>query len=203
VGWLADGFVQAGRLASRAAAARACQEAAAALVDWFVGRCSCGESFAAGDACVGDRNTGAGRSGCGALLKPGGGPARGTRRVGGGIWLAAGPGVLVTYGRKSSKSAADAAALAALAYAWLGDAGAETSARERRGRPIPEMERALKEWRRAAGRSRLLQGWAARSLARSAVSARASEVLEVRNLFMAGTLASSWIKKTVLNIENK
>jgi hypothetical protein len=43
----------------------------------------------------------------------------------------------------------------------------------------------------------------ARSLARSAVSARASAALEVRKRFIVGTLASSWIKKTVLNIENK
>jgi hypothetical protein len=100
-----------------------------------------------------------------------------------------------------SNPAAAAAALAALAYTADGVVGAETSASERRGRVTP----VLMEWRREAGRSKALHGWMVLSLARAASSARAASFWVVRNRFilLVGTLASSWIKKTVLNIGNK
>jgi hypothetical protein len=100
-----------------------------------------------------------------------------------------------------SNPAAAAAALAALAYTAAGVTGAETSASEMRGRFTPM----LKEWRREAGRSKALHGWLVLSLARSASSARAAAFWVVRKRFilMVSTLASSWIKKTVLNIGNK
>jgi hypothetical protein len=164
-------LVQAGHPASRAAAAQACQDAAAALVDW------CGVNDGVG------------------LV-----------RVSGGGMRVAGIGELVTVGWKLGdpgslpNPAAAAAALAALVYTSEGLEGAEKSARDRRGQDTP----LLMEWRRDAVLSRVLQGWMASSLARSTLSARVSAAFEVRNGFIiVGTLASSWIKKTVLNIENK
>jgi hypothetical protein len=92
-----------------------------------------------------------------------------------------------------------AAVAAALAYAWPGDTGAERSARVRRGRPPPRSVRELMVWRRAAELSRCLQGWMLLSRTRAAASALSTAAREVRIRFIS-TLASSWIKKTVLNI---
>jgi hypothetical protein len=80
--------------------------------------------------------------------------------------------------------------------------GADTSAREMLRLASRGLARVLREWRRDVGAPTSLQGWMDRSRASSAASARSSAVREVRNRFIL-TLASSWIKKNVLNNKNR